>query len=113
MSRNFVAIRNADNGGPLAVYRETSRTELAPGQGALFSVPEGFFIAVSSEDGRSHNKHMKARLLVWQAATFMFAAALILSLAACTGTKSRADARAWAAYSKATGKIMQNGKEHP
>lgn len=47
-------------------------------------------------------------LRLWQAAAFMAAAALLLSLIACTGKATRADARTWSAYAKATSQIMQN-----
>ena len=107
MSRGYITIRNGETGQPLAVYREGSRTEIAPGRGTVFSVPEGFCLSVTAEDARP-NMTQRKLLRIWQAAAIMTAAALLLSLTACTGKVTRSDARAWSAYSRATGTIMQH-----
>lgn len=114
MSRNYITIRNGETGEPLTVYREGSRTEIAPGQGAILSIPEGFCLSVVAEDGRPRGTQRNL-LRIWQAAAIMAAAALLLNLTACTGSMIRRDAHAWSAYSKGVGTIVQKGnqREYP
>lgn len=112
----FVTVTNGE--AHLTYRRQGIDFTIKPGQSISFWLPEGSVLEVASKTVafKPATGNLKARLRLWQAATFMTCAALILSLAACTtGTRTRADARAWAAYSQGVGEVIQqegNAREY-